>query len=529
MIGPWRARRRLRWETVGLIGALVAFVGFSLHFAFATQPLLPQDEHAHLAYGYAVADGQLPEIESWDRYPESADHMDRRVRNARDDRYRTVWVANHPPLYYVMLAPLLVATDLVGDADRGIMAGRLLNIAFATVGIALTYLLAVEVSGGVRSLGVLAAALVALTVQAQYTFAHAYNDGLALLTITLMAWAAVRCLRRAHPPGGALVLGLSIAAAAATRAVGLILGVVVIVTVVGARTLMEGRRVDRPAFVAAMHAAILAAPTVLLVGWFYVRNVVLYGDIGASSYLLERFDRVPREGGMVTTALDGHLWRQVYDRMVGYTRFSNPIGVSEWALDLWRWGALLAAVGLVVALVRGRAGGQRDDGRPAVLGRPGVVVLVLVAATNAAVYVQHVAGGGSPWPRYFYPTLGVMATLAAIGLHRLQPRVLPLLAVTGAAATCWVLARPTERLAGTPMVSPRLGTVSLALAAAGVVVVAGVLAWGVVARMLGLGRPPSRGVAPVPGVARPSGATDGARAAGGTSLAPSMTAPIGAR
>lgn len=550
-------RRRLRWETVGLIGALLGFLGFSLHYAFATEPLLPPDEPAHLAYGYAIAEGELPEIDSWDTFPDSAGHMSEAMRDARDHRYRQVWVANHPPLYYVALAPLLVATDALGDADGGLVAGRLLNIAFAAAGIAMIYLLAVEVSGGVRSLGVAAAALAGFIVQAQYTFSHAYNDGLALFTTTLMLWAAARCLRATHPPGGALLLGLSIAAAAATRAVGLITGVVVILAVVGARTVIEGRRVSRPLYVASMHAAALALPSVLLVGWFYLRNIALYGDIGASSYLLDRFGRVSREEGVLGTALDRQLWQVVYDRMVGYTRFANPIRLSEGGLALWRWAAVLALVGVLVALVRGRPGGRRADGEPAWLSRAGVLMLVAVVATHAAVFVQHVSGGGSPWPRYLYPALGPLATLAVIGLHRLVPRVLPLLAVAGAAATSWVLARPTESLLGDPLGAPWLSTASLALAAVGVAVVGSVLAGWVAEPALALLSPrpgsrpaptpvpePAAEVTPVPPAspaptpvpapvggraAEPEPVTAETAAATSTSLAPSMTVPIGAR
>ena len=47
---------------------------------------------------------------------------------------------------------------------------------------------------------------------------------------------------------------------------------------------------------------------------------------------------------------------------------------------------------------------------------------------------QHLAGGGSPYPRYFFPVLGVLAALAALGLDRLMPRVLPALLV---AAMAW--------------------------------------------------------------------------------------------
>lgn len=481
---------------MGLVGALLGFLGFSLHYAFATAALLPPDEHAHMAYGYAIANGDLPEVDSWDRYPPSATAMAERVATAKDDRYRKVWVANHPPLYYVALAPLLKATEAAGRANAGILAGRLLNIAFAAAGMGVTYLLAVEVSGGVRRIGVVAAALAGFVVQAQYTFSHAYNDGLALLTVTLMLWAAARCVRRADPPGGTLLLGLSIAAAAATRAAGLIVGALVLVAVVVVRTILDRRQAAHPLQLASVQAAVLALPTILLVGWFYVRNVALYGDIGGSAYLLDRFTRTPRADGVLGTALDGEGWRLVYERMVGHTFFvSRPIGLSTTGLALWRWAALVALVGLVVALVWGKVGAHGDDGRPALLSRPAVLILLLAVGANAAVYVQHVAQGGSPWPRYLYPGLGAAATLAALGLNRLAPRILPLVAVAGALATSWALARPTEALLGHPPLVDSLWMIeaSLVLAAAGGGIACMVLARDVVQPLLHRHRPQHAG------------------------------------
>ena len=50
---------------------------------------------------------------------------------------------------------------------------------------------------------------------------------------------------------------------------------------------------------------------------------------------------------------------------------------------------------------------------------------------------QHLAGGGSPYPRYFFPVLGVLAALAAVGFDRLVPRLLP--AVVVAAMAWWAI------------------------------------------------------------------------------------------
>jgi hypothetical protein len=316
---------------------------------------------------------------------------------------------------------------------------------------------------------VAAAALAAFVAQAQFTFSHAYNDGLAFLTTTAMLWAAARCVRQVPPPRAALLLSVTVAAAAATRAAGLLVGVAVVLAVVVTRTLLDRRRTERPVYLATLQAGAMALPTALLVGWFYLRNLLLYGDIGGSSYLLERFRREPPEGSLLAITFNSERWELIYDRLVGYTRITRTvIQVSEGALSMWRWGALVAVLGALLAVVVGRPGGRREaDGELARLSRVAATILLLAVLTNCAVLIQHISGGGSEWPRYLTPTLGAMATLAAIGLHRLVPRVLPLVAVAGAATTCWVLASPTAATLGPAPVSPWLGNASLLLAAAG--------------------------------------------------------------
>jgi len=471
---PATTPTRWRWELVGLAGALLAFFGFSLHYALATQPFFPPDEHAHLSYGYALADGALPEIETRDNPPSSATWMQERIANAKDDRYRTVWVANHPPLYYLFLAPMLEVSERLDMTNvGGVMAGRLLNIGFATAAIGLVYLLAVEVTGGVRRIAATAAALVALLAQPQYTFSHAYNDGLAFLTVTLVLWAAARILRRGPTPGGTTLLAFAVAAAAATRASGLVIGVgAVAVVALTEHGPLAGLARDRNRLREVVRRAWpLLAPTVVLVGWFYVRNLFLYGDFGASSYLLRRFDRGDHEESPLRVVVDWGGWGEVYDRMVGHVFFLDPVRISWAQIGLWRLGLVLAVVGLVIAWRTGVTGDRRpDDGQPGRLSHPLLVLLGVAFGLNTLLFIQHVAGGGSPWPRYLYATLGASATLVMIGLDRLLPRVLPIVAVLGAAATAWALTHAVSASGqlGDPWTSRGVRMASLRVAELGV-------------------------------------------------------------
>ena len=86
---------------------MVVFIGLSLLFAFEQPPFVPPDETAHVGYAHEIADFDLPEITKSPDVPDSATQWRAERESARDDRYRDVWVANHPPLHYVAAAPLI--------------------------------------------------------------------------------------------------------------------------------------------------------------------------------------------------------------------------------------------------------------------------------------------------------------------------------------------------------------------------------------------------------------------------------------
>ena len=77
------------------------FVGIALLFAFEQPPFVAPDETAHVGYAHEIADFDLPEITESPDVPDSAVQWQAERESGRDDRYRDVWVANHPPLHYL--------------------------------------------------------------------------------------------------------------------------------------------------------------------------------------------------------------------------------------------------------------------------------------------------------------------------------------------------------------------------------------------------------------------------------------------
>jgi hypothetical protein len=417
--------RRPPWEVIGLAGAMLVFVASALSFALQVPHFYGTDERAHLGYAHAVAAGRLPEIDDRFDIPVEATEWQHVVdTDSPTASYRTVWVANHPPLHYALVAPLIWLSSALGRADGGVLWLRFANIAFAAVGIVFTYLLTVQLTAGARRIALAAACLVAFVPRGHYEFAQALNDGLGLAATTAAAWAAVRYLRSDHTTRGLLVLAACVAVAAGTRAAAMIAALAAVAVVALHDCVTSSRRSRAGA--AGRAAAVAVLPAVVIWGWFYVRNVVLYGDIGASSYLLERFDR-SRRGSTLDMASRASLWVNMYQTLVTESLFSlRPRRPGSIVAVI---AALVAAAGLVTTAVTGRTGDAGSDGRRWTVGRWGLLVCGGVCVATVVSVAQHIGGGGSISNRYLFPALGTLAALFAIGLDRVVPRILPAAAV----------------------------------------------------------------------------------------------------
>ena len=267
-------------------------------FAFEQAPFYDSDEKAHLGYAHEIADFRLPEIE---RQPDVPGER-HAVAGRAGDRSRLhaiigVWVANHPPLHYVAVA----ATDLVrrdhrsarrrsaADAFRQHRLGRRRCRASRTCW-------ATELGGGKRRVGLAAAAIVALVPQGHTYFSRGLNDGLAFAAGTALLWAGVRCLRRPTDRRNLVSSASRRRSPPATRTATMLLAVVVVGAVAADRLAAvpgEPWR-QRVRAAATTVAAFGLGPAVVLFGWFYVRIQLLYGDVGASAFLLDHFGRVAR-------------------------------------------------------------------------------------------------------------------------------------------------------------------------------------------------------------------------------------------
>lgn len=389
-----------------LLGLIM--LGMCVQVAMLAPPLSGNDEKAHYSYAVSLYEGTLPDIDT--PMPDEPDRfplLSRAIAHQPDDAHREIWVANHPPLYYVASVPLIAVADAVSSPGGGQFAMRLLDALGMATGIALTGALALELVPRRPIVAVLAPLLVLSCVTVAYDGGFILNDGPAFAASTLTLLLAVRLLRRGPEPvllAGAAAAG---AAAAALRAPGVVaVAVCALGALLGAlRRPGDPRRVVRGLGAAVLVGAVPAA----VIGWFYVGNLRRYGDIGATDALVRKFHRAPR-GSFLDALTDGQFYTAQFRGQ--WLRLPGMTDGRLLVIPLVVGG--LALLGLLVAA--GAALRRRDDA-PA----GGATVLAWLLAVGFTVAIEasvltFFTAGGSDHGRYLIPVLPVLATVTAAGL-----------------------------------------------------------------------------------------------------------------
>ena len=435
------SRRPSTTVIVGLVAIVVAFVGIGALHALQQPPFWPPDETAHVGYAQEIASFRLPEIRKFPEVPVEARQWQAERSMANDIRYRGVWVANHPPLNYVAVAPLIWASRATGASDGGLILMRFANVAFAAVGVVFTFLLASELTRRNHRLALLAAALAALVPQGHAVFSQGLNDGLGFAAGTAVVWAGARCLRRidALTRRDLTLLAATAVVAFGSRAATMLLAIAMVGFVALRLFTRPAPSVQVQARRAALVALIGLGPAVVVFGWFYVRNIALYGDVGASQYLLEMFQR-ERRGSVLEMLARWPMWSSVYEGLMSPTTRRRIVPPGSILITL------VAAVGVAVVFITGRMSGNdelsadagsegpdHDRSSQASTLRWQLTLGLVTAGLIALTFAQHVSGGGNAHARYAMPAIGVIAVLLVMGMERVWSRWAPfgLVAVAG--------------------------------------------------------------------------------------------------
>jgi hypothetical protein len=442
---------------VGVAGAVLTFMMLGSLW-LAAPAYRPSDEASHVAYARELSHGRLPTIDtvmSADGDPRLA-----QVLAGRDARHRTIWTANHPPLYYALVAVPLRIGSAVGHPVAGVQAARLLSLGLSALGLVALAYVVLQLVPGRPQLAVAAAGLAGLLPSFISISAKVYNDSLAFLAATVAVGAAVVFVVRGPSPLRLAVVAASASVAALTRASGLlVVGLAGLAVLIGVWRSGPGPS-DRPLASpdpsrprpdglggvlgrvgrAVLWAGVVGVAVVAVAGWFYLRNRRLYGDLTGSAALLERFDRTPA-GSTLRLLTDPGFWYGQQQRLWGA---GNLVRGADDGLVRYLWLlGLVPLAGLLLAGGRWLARWARGRARRPDVGRlVGVGLCVLLLGLLQLSVAQLVGSGHMIHPRYLFPGLVTIGLAAAVGLAALPggrrglPVVAMLLAMT--AVNLWI-------------------------------------------------------------------------------------------
>lgn len=430
-------RTRLGWW-LGLIGVTFLIGGSGWYQVWQGPPYRYVDEQAHAGYVLELQDGRLPTIDT----PTDADHggiaLQQRLAREKPPR-RDVWVANNPPLPYVMAMGPAAISRALGLPGGPLVGLRLVNLACTALAVLVVARLGAALAGGDRRVGLLAAGILAATPHLGFIAGLGFTDGLGLLASVLILDALVAICRFEPTRRRVALLGVWCAIGAGVRpmtailaaaAAAMALGVVVLRTPAVARRLQrrgaDGRRggrsgqdhtYPRGGFASPVWSAVvLAVPAAVLSGWWYLRNVHLYGDATGSDRLFEKFARVPRKGALDVIHFPS-VWREPL-RTLFVRRLENQLPTDFhgwWPLVKWGVIAALVAGAAMVAVDQVRARG--GDAPPRTSAQAWVAAYATVAVVVGLV-AQHWSGGGAAHARYAFPALAVICVAGAVVLGR---------------------------------------------------------------------------------------------------------------
>lgn len=349
------------------------------------------DEQAHYTYILDIAKGHLPTQQSSSANP-------------------TAYEWHQPPLYYLLSAPFALS--------GGVLGVRLFSVFCGAVGLGLIYFTIRRLFPKDGVLPVVGVGLVALMPSHIALTSTINNDVLLEVCFSATVCLLVLMLRRGVQSRDALFLGFCVGAGCLTKATGILLVPVVLFALL----LMAKNRESRPSLSRLM--GISAAIVVLLSGWWFVRNGVLYGEVLPLKAFSRAFAGTALAKDFVAEiGWDGYLIHvgqrsfQSFWAVFG-TPKSAERGIQLFLPNVWYGIMVLWAVGVCIGMIR------LHFQRSKLFSKAQLQSLWVVFLTLGLVFVsffgfilQYYQAQG----RYLYPAMLPISIIGAMGWLALFP------------------------------------------------------------------------------------------------------------
>lgn len=327
------------------------------------------------------------------------------------------YAANHPPLYYLLMTPVYLATeDLSLETQQYVL--RAAAIPFGLAVVLLTYLIATLLFPADRLIRTVAPTFVAFQTQVSYEAAMINNDILLIALFSLLVYLLVRGIRHGFSCRSAAVIGLLLGLGLLTK--GSMIGAAPLI----AFAVVVGEGLHRVKRWVGLGAIIVGLAGLVSWPWFAFLYRT-YGNLTGLEQVKALQFQWTWEGD--PPSIVDLLWNRDFASL----RWRETWGEFGWRLihvDTW----LLTAIGLpllvltiagLVMLIRATWRRFRSDddyrlSREQVLG---LWLLVGVALVSYAAMVEFGTTFELTQARYYFQAVGAVAIVLAYGLSVLVP------------------------------------------------------------------------------------------------------------
>ena len=153
---------------------------------------------------------------------------------------------------------------------------------------------------------------------------------------------------------------------------------------------------------------LIAGMTLLIAGWWFVRNQLLYGEPTGVQRLTELWGvRNPWDSWGVAVFELPYAWTSLWGRF-GYGQIPLPEGIYTGL----KWVTAVSLTGLLIPLIRR----QKEELRQ--VGLPLLFLLLTVGLFFGVLFSYLLISPAGPMGRFFFPALPALAALMFYGLHQ---------------------------------------------------------------------------------------------------------------
>ena len=429
----------------------VVYLAKQVVYAFLFPAFSGHDEVAHYEYLRVVAtEGRvpvIPDLEEWraafsDRTPTSEDRLGTDLYRYchytldwycelpkyennppyavtyLDEFYPSGWVytANHPPLYYMLMAPVYWLSDGTSPVTQLYLL-RFAAIPFGLATVLLAFLTARTLFPTDGFVPVVSSAFVAFQTQVSYEAAMLNNDILGVALYSLALYLLVRGIRDRFPSPLCFALGITLGLSLLAKSTS-----VTVVGIAGLTMLVVLGFRDWRGLVE--RGMLVGVPMVLLIAPWYVFLYRTYGNLTVLPQI---------EALQWWNSPGGGFFDLLFSRGFAEMRFKETWGYWGWRLipldktTLWAIGVpLIVALGGLVqyAVLASRLRPADEDGQVARPVRWQALALGMLLFSCVVAYVAIVQFGVTfslTQARYFFPIVNAAAILLALGWRTLIP------------------------------------------------------------------------------------------------------------